>query len=340
MLQVDTAYVGVAILISVVIGCCFEIFPFSRVSLRGKLVVITGCDSGFGFGCVLQLVNEGAIVVALCYTKEGMDKVIAAGAKHAIRVDLLIESDVCRACTEIKKLVDGDELFAIIHNAGTVAAGFIDFNTMSNYRNVMEVNFFAIVNMNSHLLPLLKIKSVDGAKKRVIIVSSVDGIVSLPGNAPYDASKYAIEAYADALRVEQSFWDIHVSVINPSTMKTPLALSFFETQRKSYDEAMSKDPDANARWKKEWSREWLDEHIKVNSAGLEQIAQEPSVVIKDLMHAVCATTPQFRYLSGTFAKTLFYALWVMPETWSFAFKKSIVNPKPSVLSGIQTDNKL
>jgi len=151
-----------------VCGTCLWLLMRSRaqrvVSLKGKNIVVTGCDSGFGLGTVGELANLGAVVIALVYTSEGSSKARAAGAKHTLRCDLLNEKDVAMACAEIKKLCNGD-LFCVVHNAGTVAAGMIDFQSLSNYRRVMEVNFFAVVQINTFLLPLLKECSPDGSKK-------------------------------------------------------------------------------------------------------------------------------------------------------------------------------
>jgi NAD(P)-dependent dehydrogenase (short-subunit alcohol dehydrogenase family) len=286
---------------------------------------------------VLQrLVREGALnVIAICYTKEGADTALATGARHVLRVDFLVPGEVLSACIAIRELVGGRPLFAILHNAGTCQPGAIDFLTMAAFRRVFEVNFFAVASITSELLPLLKRRNVPSSDcNRIIIVSSVDGLVSLPCNAPYDASKFALEAYADCLRVEQSFWNIFVSVINPSTMKTPLALSFFEGERRSWEEKKEEEnvgPGAPSRWQREWSKEWLEQHIEQGSEGLKQIAQDPELVVNDVMHALTARAPKFRYLSGFAAKTLFYSLWVMPESWSFAFKRGIVRPPPLVL---------
>ena len=178
----------------------------------------------------------------------------------------------------------------------------------------MDVNYFAVVRLTQPFIQMLK-----QSKGRVVIVSSVDGIVSLPGNAPYDGSKYAVEAYADALRVELSFWDVHVAVVNPATMRTPLALGFFEAHKKAW-EMMEKQEPAGA-WKETWTREWLDEYVAVNSKNLASIAQDPIHAIRDVAHGVAAKHPRMRYLSGTLAKTLFRALWKMPEEWSFVVKK-------------------
>ena len=187
----------------------------------------------------------------------------------------------------------------------------------------MAVNFFAPVLLTQKLLQCLR-----RSGGRVVLVSSVDGIVSLPGNAPYDASKFALEAYADALRAELSFWQIPVSVINPATMRTPMSSGFFEAHRKAWLEMARIDPDG--AWRSAWTEEWLDSYIALNARQLDRIAQDPEHVIRDIDHALTAVRPRLRYLSGILARTLFYALWVGPESWSLRFKRAMIQPPPRV----------
>jgi len=268
------------------------------------------------------LVEQGAWVIACCYTEEGRKAALAAGAKLAPRLDLSDSSSIEELVAEVKEHCTGG-LWGLVHNAGTALPGFVEFQRLENYRYVMEVNFFGVVALTRRLLPLLK-----PTKGRVVIVSSVDGIVSLPGNAPYDASKFAVEAYADALRVELSIWNVHVSVINPSTLKTPLALGFFEKEIETWENMEKAEPEGE--WKETWTREWLEEYVKVNTERLKRMAQEPRHAIHDILHALNAIRPKLRYLSGTFAKTFFYALWKMPEHWSLNVKKGMLQPLPPV----------
>ena len=292
------------------------------LSLKNRSIVVTGCDSGIGRGVMKRLIGAEAAVIAFCFTEEGAQSALEAGAKLAPCLDLTDEIAVQEACQEVKSLC-GNQLWGLIHNAGMVQAGFIEFQLLENYRRTMDVNFFAIVNLTQQLIPSLK-----ATEGRIVIVSSVDGIVSLPGNAPYDASKFAVEAYADALRAELSFWNVDVSVINPSTLKTPLALGFFASQINTWEQMEQAEPDGE--WKKAWSRAWLDQYVAENTQRIEQIAQDPIHAINDIYHALAATHPKMRYLSGSAAKTFFYALWKMPEHWSFAIKKSLINPPPEV----------
>jgi NAD(P)-dependent dehydrogenase (short-subunit alcohol dehydrogenase family) len=294
----------------------------SRMDIDGQWVVVTGCDSGFGHGIVEALVARGARVVAFCLTQEGAASALQSGAALAPCLDLADDHALEAAAGEVETACGG-ELWGLVHNAGVVLPGFVDYQPIDFYRQVMAVNFFAPVLLTQKLLACLR-----GRRGRVVVVSSVDGIVSLPGNAPYDASKFALEAYADALRAELSFWDVGVSVVNPATMRTPMSEGFFEAHRKAWLEMQRIDPDG--AWRSLWSEEWLDRYIALNTRQLGQIAQDPAHVIKDIVHALTAAKPRLRYLSGILAKTVFYALWVGPESWSYRFKRAMIQPPPDV----------
>ncbi len=261
----------------------------------------------------------------MCFTPEGAQAALERGAALAPCLDLTDETKVAAAVQEIEKACGG-ALWGLVHNAGTVLPGFIEYMPIGFYRRVMDVNFFAPVLLTQHLLPQLR-----RGQGRVVLVSSVDGLVSLPGNAPYDASKFAIEAYADALRCELSLWDLPVSVVNPATLRTPLAMSFFDAHRKAWDEMDRQDGEGS--WKQIWTREWLEAFIQFNAARLDTIAQDPAHAINDMVHALSARRPHLRYLSGTLAKTVFRALWLAPEGWALAFKRSTIKPRPPSARG-------
>jgi hypothetical protein len=77
-------------------------------------------------------------------------------------------------------------------------------------------------------------------------------------------------------------------------------------------------------WKHAWTRAWLDEYVSANGKNLASMAQDPEHAVRDVVHGVVARNPRMRYLSGTLAKTLFFALWKMPERWSFLAKKATI----------------
>ena len=294
----------------------------TRQDLVGRWVVVTGCDSGFGRGVVESLVLRKANVIAFCFTPEGAAAALQAGARQAPCLDLRDEAALVAAAQSVETSCDGT-LWGLVHCAGMVLPGFVDYLPISFYRQTMDLNFFAPVLLTQKLLACLR-----RTQGRVVLVSSVDGLVSLPGNAAYDASKFAVEAYADALRAELSFWQVSVSVINPATMRTPMSMTFFSGHRKAWLETQRADPEG--AWQAAWPESWMDEYIALNTRQLDKIAQDPGHAIRDILHALTADQPRLRYLSGTLAKTLFYALWVGPESWALRFKRAMIQPPPPV----------
>ncbi len=313
---------GVWLLVLVVLAACVfaALRRRAREDVAGRWVVVTGCDSGFGRGVVEALVARQAHVIAFCFTEDGAEAALAVGAARAPRLDLCDEQAVLAAAREVEA-ASGGRLWGLVHNAGVVLPGFVDYQPISFFRRVMDVNFFAPVLLTQKLLPSLR-----ASGGRVVLVSSVDGLVSLPGNAPYDASKFAVEAYADALRAELSFWGVSVSVVNPSTMRTPMAMTFFEGHRQAWQEMDRQEPEG--AWKQSYPADWLDSYIDFNGPQLERIAQDPGQAVGDIVHALSARRPRDRYLSGWLAKTLFYALWVGPESWANRFKAATIQPPP------------
>jgi NAD(P)-dependent dehydrogenase (short-subunit alcohol dehydrogenase family) len=296
----------------------------AQLNMAGSWVVVTGCDSGFGRGVLEALVSRQIQVIACCFTPAGAAAAIAAGARSAPCLDLKDEQAIEQLAREVEDRCD-DGLWGLVHCAGLALPGFVDYQPIAFFREVMDLNFFAPVLLTQKLLPGLR-----KTRGRVVLVSSVDGLVSLPGNAPYDASKFALEAYADALRAELSFWQVSVSVINPSTMRTPMSMNFFEAHRKAWTEMERIDPQGD--WKAAWPEEWLNDYIATNTPQLARIAQDPALAVNDICHALTARQPRLRYLSGTAAKTLFYALWVGPESWALRFKRVMIQPPPPVKS--------
>lgn len=294
----------------------------ATLDLAGRWIVVTGCDSGIGAGVLEALVGRGAAVIALTYTEAGAGRALALGARLAPRLDLTDAAARAEVVASIEAACAGN-LWALVHNAGVVLPGFVDYQPLENYRRSMEVNFLAPVALTRPLLPLLR-----RTRGRIVVVSSVDGIVSLPGNAPYDASKFAVDAWADALRAELALWGVQVSVINPSTLRTPLALGFFDGHVTTWEAMQRLEPDGE--WSRVWPRAWLDAFVAANGPNLARIAQDPVHAVNDIVHAVGAEVPKLRYLSGTLAKTLFRALWLMPEGWALRLKRGTINPKPPV----------
>ena len=142
------------------------------------VVVITGCDSGFGLLACSRLAKEGVKVVAACLTSEGCKRVNEdSKTVKAVQCDVTNENDVDRLVAETQKLLANDKelcLWAVVNNAGIAPLGYCDWLSLSTFRLAMDVNYFGLITVTKAFLPLLK----QTKYSRIINLSSIAGITS------------------------------------------------------------------------------------------------------------------------------------------------------------------
>jgi len=250
------------IVIAPIVGICYAIYTiyltfqyFSSAkdvnsniinpASKNKLgVVITGCDSGFGYNSAIELSKRGYTVFAGCYSEDS----VAKFHEHimAFKMDVTNEKDVNSAFDKVSnwlKQEDGRVLHGLINNAGTGALGYIDWNDLSAFRESMEVNYFAMIQVTKTFLPILKSQACNGTymDSRIINMVSVAGLNPLSG--PYSGSKYAAEAFSNILRQELKSFKISVVTMNPTFHQTPMAdgiVAHFESKINNLDPAVKK----------------------------------------------------------------------------------------------------
>lgn len=188
----------------------------SKVVPANNVVVITGCDSGFGEMTAIKLSKMGFHVVAACLTTKGVAKMKNVAAL-TIQCDITKEKDVEELTAATTKYIEskGLRLWGLVNNAGIAVGRCLDWMTMDLYRKVMDVNFFGHVHVTKCFLPLLK----HSKNSRIVNLSSMAGLNGMGGLSAYCASKFAMEAFMKSLRDEMRAWNIHVSNINPGFMK-------------------------------------------------------------------------------------------------------------------------
>ncbi len=201
---------------------------FTRITIsdpQNHIILITGCDSGFGLMTVYRLLQQGYFVVALCLTEQGVSELQeytktngVADRCVVLRCDVTKEEDVKKVYEKVEGLLTTHKslkLWALVNNAGIAPSGFVDWLGMEYFRTTMEVNFFAIVGLTKLFLPFLK----KSKNSRIINICSMAGFVGGPNGAPYVASKHALEGFTKCLRLELMPWNIHVTNINPGFMR-------------------------------------------------------------------------------------------------------------------------
>ncbi len=175
----------------------------------GKSVLITGAGSGFGKGTALALAAKGHQVIA---TTETQDQAIAL-RKEATQIEV-VKLDITSA-TDIAQ-VEKLKIDVLINNAGAGQTGPIADVPLDRVRHLFEVNVFGTLAITQAVLPQM----VARGSGRIIIMSSVAGVMSGPSFGPYSMTKHALEAFGKSLRAEMAAQGIDVTLLNPGPYNT------------------------------------------------------------------------------------------------------------------------
>jgi NAD(P)-dependent dehydrogenase (short-subunit alcohol dehydrogenase family) len=173
---------------------------------------------------------------------------------------------------------------------------------MESMRHIMDVNFFGHVAMTKKFLPLL----ISKRHSRVVNICSVAGIVSVSMKSAYSASKYALESFSDCLRCEMSPWGLHVSIIEPGAMRTPIIEGHDQFMYKFWN-GLSKDV------QERWGEDFFQTQTKKYSDNfIYRHAEDLNKVVRVLQHAVINSQPEIRYRPGWQSKFFFFPLSMAP----------------------------
>ena len=172
-------------------------------------VLITGAGSGFGKGTAIALANRGHNVIATTETREQAVALLAESPKLQVeKLDITLSADVASAA---KFDVD-----VLINNAGAGQTGPIADISLDRVRYLFEVNVFGTLAITQAVLPKMAAKK----SGRIIIVSSIGGVIAGPSFGPYAMTKHALEAMGKSMRAELAASGIDVTLINPGPYNT------------------------------------------------------------------------------------------------------------------------
>ncbi len=191
------------------------------LQLRDKTVVITGASSGIGRACAVLLARAGARLVLAGRRRDALEETAdQAGGGAVIEADLAVPAGRELFCERVASEAPG--IGALIHNAG-VGIHAASFETDPDLaRQLMALNFLAPVEITRRLLPLMQ----PGGS--IVAINSIAGKVPIPGMGVYSASKHALGAYADILRMETAARGIHVLSVCPGYVTTPFVQNMLQ----------------------------------------------------------------------------------------------------------------
>ena len=190
-----------------------------------KKVVITGVSTGIGYSSAKILCDSGYRVFGSVRKQKDAEKVTSEfGANFTPLIFDVTDSKGIQENAQIVKaeLIPGEALAGLVNNAGVAMGGPINLIDTDVFRKQFEVNFFGLIEVTKTFLPMLGAVKNSMQQGKIINISSVSGRRAHPFVAPYTASKFAVEAFSDALRREMLLYGVDVILIEPGPIKTAI----------------------------------------------------------------------------------------------------------------------
>ena len=179
-----------------------------------RAALVTGCSSGIGAATAHRLLRSGWTIWATARDVTTLEPLRAAGA-HVCALDVTDEASRTAAVEAV--LAEHGAVSVLVNNAGYGEYGPVEEVSLALWRRQFETNLFGAVALTQLVLPGMRGQRYG----RVVNISSMGGRVTLPGGGPYHASKYALEAFTDALRLEVRNFGVRVSLVEPGPVRTP-----------------------------------------------------------------------------------------------------------------------
>ena len=248
-----------------------------------RSVLITGASTGIGEAAALRMKRAGWEVFAAARKDEDLERLRGEGLQ-ALRLDVTDPESIEAARQELNER----GLHGLVNNAGVAVSAPIELVPLDDLREQLEVNLIGQVAVIQAFMPNLR-----EAKGRVVNVSSIGGRMALPLVGPYAASKYALEAVSDSLRRELRPWGMHVSLIEPGAVVTPI----WEKGRATADRL---EAAMGERGRTLYGR--LADRIRAETEKIPDRGVSPDEVAKAIEQALTAPRPKLRYVLGKDAK--------------------------------------
>jgi NAD(P)-dependent dehydrogenase (short-subunit alcohol dehydrogenase family) len=253
-----------------------------------RAVLVSGASTGIGRATALRLDAAGWRVFAGVRKEEDAASLRDAGSGRISPLFLdVTDADQIAAAAALVEAKVGEGLGGVVNNAGVAIPGPLETIPIEDFRRQVEINLTGHVAVTQALLP--QIRKGGG---RVVFISSIGGRIAFPLTGAYHAAKFGIEAVGDVFRQELRPWGIHVSIVEPGSIDTPI----WERGEQTADEIGSRSPRQEALYGRV-----IENYRKVVRQTAER-GIPPEKVAKAIEHALTASRPRTRYLVGLDAK--------------------------------------
>lgn len=254
------------------------------------IIVVTGASTGIGKACALRLDRMGFTVYAgVRKEADGAALVTEASPRLVpLIVDVTDAATIASAKATVEAAAAGRGIAGLVNNAGVAVGGPLEYVPIDDLRRQLEVNVVGQVAVTQAFLPMLR-----QAKGRIVNIGSISGRMATPFVGPYAASKFALEAITDALRLELRPWGIGVSIVEPGAIATPI-----------WDKGQEQQAQIREQLPPEGQQLYAPAMDAIAGAldDFQRRAVPADTVAKAVAHALTAKRPKTRYLIGNDAR--------------------------------------
>ena len=283
--------------------------------VASRYVLITGASTGLGAACALGCAERDMTVFAGVRNLAASDALQARGGAAIIPVQLdVTDADsIKNAADVVARHVGAAGLAGLVNNAGIAIGSPLELIPLEQLRRQLEVNVVGQIAVTQAMLPLLR-----RARGRIVNMGSIAGRGTIPMMGPYSASKHALEALTDALRLELYPWGIDVSIIEPGAIATPI-----------WEKSMQVSSEIESALPMEGKQLYQSTADRIRDrVGLSARRAIPTdAVVQAVLHALTAKRPKTRYLVGRDAKVRALMLrWLPDRLQDWILKKVLKLP--------------
>lgn len=264
--------------------------------MKQKVILITGASSGIGFDAASRLAKQGHKVYGAA---RRIDKMLPLKELGVTPISMDVTNDSSMIAGVNAVLEAEGHIDVLVNNAGYGYLGAVENVTMEEARRQVEVNVFGLARLTQLVLPHMR----EQRSGTIVNIASIAGRMALGFGTWYNVTKYAVEAFSDAMRMEVKPFGIDVVIIEPGGIKTDwglIAADHLEESSKGtvYEEAGTNEAKA-MRY----------------AYSSNTLLSPPSVVAKAICKAVNRKHPRTRYLVGMGSHSLVFLHWLLPTRW-------------------------
>ena len=242
--------------------------------MSSKIVLITGCSTGIGHDLARRLTLANYTVVA---TARHLERLSDLDVALQLPLDVTDPTSVANATEEIVRRFG--RIDVLVNNAGYAVRGAVEDISVEQVQQMFDVNVYGVMRMIRAVVPHMRQQK----SGRVITIGSLAGKLVLPVNGTYSATKFALEALSDALRMELALFGIQVVLIEPGNIRT----NFMATAQANAKEILS-NPDS--------PYQALYQHYLRVTTTMRQHESGPEIVSQVVQQAIEASKPKTRYV--------------------------------------------